>query len=254
MSAYASLLFSNIGGPEDVGNNHGRSTRSDEVTDEGGRDGGSGSKSLDDNVEKRLLNDEGGSCECELAAMINSADVDTRQWLIRMGASKPCKNPDAYAVRFKLTISSSGRQYTCVRSLLKFVELRDRLMKELRMKSSEIQIPELPTMPNITIPSPNEGLSYIFDESRNECTIPVSARLSTTSGGWGFAVMQKMVGGRIAVMNEWLSQICAVMPRSPSLLTFLWESTSSDHLETIVEETVEEQESNKINFEETIDD
>jgi len=250
MSAYASLLFSNIGGPKDVGNNHGRSPRSDEVTDKGRRDGGS--KSLDDNVGKGLLNREGGNCEAigspviisrdeyELAAMINSADVDTRQWLIRMGASKPCKNPDAYAVRFKLTISSSGRQYTCVRSLLKFVELRDRLMKELRMKSSEIQIPELPTMPNITIPSPHEGLSYIFDESRNECTIPVSARLSSASGGWGFAVMQKMVGGRIAVMNEWLSQICVVMPRSPSLLTFLWESTSSDHLETIIEETVEE--------------
>ena len=170
---------------------------------------------------------------CEVEATVCSADVDTKQLLVHLYGSRKQRGSEAYAVQFKLTIDNSGRTYTCMRSMIRFIELRDRLLKEIKQKrwSENIQIPELPMIGSEIICSKSISSKDLLGNP------PVSTPQDTseqTFGGWGFSMMQRFVFSQVKSMNEWLTQICSIMPTSPSLLTFLWESPTSE-LGTIYE-------------------
>jgi len=160
---------------------------------------------------------------CEVEATVSSADVDTQQLLIHLYGSKKQRSPTAYAVKFKLTIDNNGRAYTCVRSMIKFVELRNRLLKEIKLKQKfgNIQIPELPTMGNDIICS---NPSIKNKRIGNHPGFVSQETTEQTFGGWGFSMMQRFVFSQVKLMNDWLTLTCSLMPTSPSLLTFLWES------------------------------
>lgn len=145
----------------------------------------------------------------DIAAKVDSANVDTHKLLTQRNSGKDkVMNREAGAVRFNLTISSSGRTYTCVRTMLKFIELRRHLLKEVEEKSG-IKIPELPL----------DFFSF-SNSSPTEFDVPNSEK---TFSGWGFSMLQSMVRGKVKLMEEWLSYVCSMMPMSPSLSKFLWE-------------------------------
>ena len=170
---------------------------------------------------------------CELAAEISSADVDTQELLSQLVVKrKKTKRGsfDVCPVRFKLTINGCGRSYTCVRTLLKFIELRNRLAKEIKQKSDVIHIPELPIPGIPSMNLNNENVNESMCKASESSTPPPIYQ----SFGGSFSTLQRVVCGQVNSMNDWLSQICSLMPTSPSLLTFLWESPSV-HLGTIYE-------------------
>mmetsp|Transcript_26278 Transcript_26278/g.40723 ORF Transcript_26278/g.40723 Transcript_26278/m.40723 type:complete len:246 (-) Transcript_26278:227-964(-) len=145
----------------------------------------------------------------EIAAKVDSANVDTHKLLTQRNSGKGDTNKEAGAVRFNLTISSSGRTYTCVRTMLKFIELRKQLIVEVEEKSG-IKVPELPL----------DFFSF-GSSSPTDFNVPITS--AKKFSGWGFSMLQTMVCSKVKLMEEWLSYVCSMMPTSPSLSKFLWE-------------------------------
>lgn len=115
------------------------------------------------------------------------------------------------ALKFELSISSNGRKYTALRSLLSFEELRRDLLEEV-----DADIPEL-----------------CFEESVK---------------GHSFSFLQGILQSYIPTVERWLREVTQRVSAkaSPSLRSFLWEpvsrpeylhrdSSCSSHLDRIEE-------------------
>lgn len=155
-------------------------------------------------------------------------------------------SPHDDAIAFELSISFNGRKYIATRTLQCIMQLRDDLISEMRNKRQWLNIRNTAT-PDACMSSPSSS----FDEANTSTATPVGDNIegmtieieipeipplgddesNGNSGfvGRGFTMLHAMATSYVPVMERWLRNVVAVVPKDSECLTnFLWEPISNE--------------------------
>lgn len=148
--------------------------------------------------------------------------------------------PHKDAIQFELSISFSGRTYTCTRTLPRIIQLRKELIRELQSQRMRWQGNQSPSCLSGVPPPSSSSRTRTTDNNNNnnievvdiaipelpECT-EETAEHGTVGGlgARGFTMLQGLLYNYCPVMEGWLRTVADIVPpnTSQSLANFLWE-------------------------------
>mmetsp|Transcript_3746 Transcript_3746/g.3855 ORF Transcript_3746/g.3855 Transcript_3746/m.3855 type:complete len:239 (-) Transcript_3746:121-837(-) len=143
--------------------------------------------------------------ECVDIAVTN-ANLDPRSLYKRRGKKEKyfssAQSRKFEAVTFELKITFNRRQYTVRRPFYRLRNLHAELVKECEKLG--MVMPELPTR---------------YDSEGNPYSIPVMFPIARS----GLSMLQSTMYSYTPVVDGWFSHVCKALPRSPSLINFIWE-------------------------------
>mmetsp|Transcript_31218 Transcript_31218/g.46162 ORF Transcript_31218/g.46162 Transcript_31218/m.46162 type:complete len:306 (-) Transcript_31218:172-1089(-) len=119
-----------------------------------------------------------------------------------------------HALSFELSVMLNGRNYNVRRTLPLVTKLRNDLLKECdRSSHQHVKIPEFPM---------NFCERECYSDPSSHANIPLAASQNSVAGK-GFTLVHNMMRWYGPAIEGWLSNVCTMLPKSPSLTTFLWE-------------------------------